>query len=51
MPRIATPKAAPMSRNVTQVTSHSPSQSTVGLDSSVGWPFRRIAGFGTAPQS
>ena len=51
MPRMATMKAAPMSRKVTQVTSHSPSQSSVGTVSSSGWPCSAISGFGRSPQS
>ena len=44
-------KAAPMSRKVTQVTSHSPSHSKVGRLSSSGWPCMEMAGLGTEPQS
>ena len=44
MPRMATPKAAPMSRNVTQVTSHSPSQSSVGMRFVVGLAVQRDRG-------
>ena len=42
-------KAAPMSRKVTQVTSHSPSHSSVGLRFVVGWPCSAISGFGSRP--
>ena len=41
MPRIATMKAAPMSRKVTQVTSHSPSHRSVGWDLVVGLAVQR----------
>jgi hypothetical protein len=44
-------KAPPMSRNVTQVTSHSPSQSSTERLSSSGWPARLISGRGRSPQS
>ena len=48
MPSSATMKAAPMSRKVTQVTSHSPSHSSVGLVSSSGWPCSGSTGLGSA---
>ena len=51
MPRIAAPKATPMSRKVTQVIFHSPSHNSVGCNSSAGWPWRLIAGFGNVPRS
>ena len=49
MPRIATPKAAPMSRKVTQVISHSPSHSTIGLLSSIGLAVQADVGPGQCP--
>ena len=39
-------KAAPMSRKVTQVTSHSPSHSSIGRASSSGWPCSVMTGLG-----
>ena len=40
-----------MSRNVTQVTSHSPSHRIVGRLSSMGWPFSSTSGFSPSAQS